>query len=56
MGVLPAMGRSLDLILYAWEASDGSKEFLTEEWRSLMLIMESSFCFLYVRRIEGRIN
>lgn len=56
MGALPAMSRSLDLILYAWEASDGSKEFLTEEWRSLMLIMESSFCFLYVRRIEGRIN
>ena len=25
-------------------------------WRRLMLIIESSFCFLYVRRIEGRIN
>lgn len=50
------MGRCLDLILYAWEASDGVKEFFTEEWRNLMLIIESSFCFLYVRRIEGRIN
>ena len=33
MGALAAMGRSLDLILYAWEASDGVKDFLTEEWR-----------------------